>query len=156
MQGRCITLVILYGIDKGVYDIRIVEHEGGVVIGSLQQVVIVGIDAGYHIASHTIAHQRQEGGFLSLREVRAYGKHHLKITCLILKLAQYHAPEEHVVIALYIRHYATATALAAQRIGSREVIGIDMVLDGRQVNRLLVIGYRLLVIDFNCQLSVVN
>ena len=127
MQGRSITLVVLYGIDEGVYDIRIVEHEGGVMVGTLQQVVIVGIDAGYHIASHTVAHQRQEGRLLALREIGTDGEHHLKITCLVFKLTQYHAPEEHIVIALHIRHYATAAALTTQGISSREIIGIDMV-----------------------------
>ena len=102
-------------------------------IGSLQQVVIVGIDAGYHIASHTIAHKRQEGRLLALREIGTYGKHHLKITCLILELAQYHTPEEHVVIAFHVCHYATPTALTTQGISSRKVIGIDMILYGRQV-----------------------
>ena len=118
MQGRSITLVVLYGINEGVYDIRIVEHEGRVVVGTLQQVVVVGIDAGYHIASHTVAHQRQEGRLLALREIGTDGEHHLKITRLIFKLTQYHAPKEHVVIALHISHDATAAALTTQGISS--------------------------------------
>lgn len=126
MQGRGITLIILYGIDEGVYDIRIVEHEGGIVIGSLQQVVVVGIDTGYHITPHTIAHKRQKGRLLALREIGTDGEHHLKITCLVFKLTQYHAPEEHVVIALHIRHNTATAALTTQGISSREIIGIDM------------------------------
>ena len=129
VQGRSIALIILYGIDEGVYDIGIAEHEGRVVVGTLQEIVIVGIDTCYHITSHTVAHEREESGLLALGEIGTRRKHHLEVACLVFELAEYHTPEEDVVVALDIGHDAASLTLSAQRIGSGEIVGSDMVLE---------------------------
>ena len=57
MERGGVALKVLYGIDEGVYDVGIAQHEGGVVVGSLQEVVVIGIDTCYHVTSHAVAHE---------------------------------------------------------------------------------------------------
>ena len=132
MERGGVALVVLYGIDEGVYDIGIAEHESGVVVGSLQEVVVISINACYHVASHAVAHKGQECGLLALGEIGARGEHHLEIACLVFELAEYHAPEEDVVIAFNIGYDAASVVLSPQCIRCGDIVGADMVLKGRQ------------------------
>ena len=128
MQRGGITLVVLYGIDEGVYDVGVAKHEGGVVVGSLQKVVVIGIDAGYHVATHTVTHEGKKSGLLALGETGTGREHHFEVACIVFELAEYHAPEEYVVVAFDVGYDTAALTFSAQRVGGGEIVGGDMML----------------------------
>ena len=128
MQRRSVTLIVLYGINEGVYDIRIAQHEGRVVVGTLQKVVVIGINTGYHIAAHAVAHKREKSGFLAFRETGSRRKHHFEIARLVFELTEYHTPEEDIVVAFDIGYDASSLTFSAQGISGGEIVGGDMML----------------------------
>ena len=63
-QGRGVALQVLYGVGVGVENLgRAYQHSGGR-CGSLHEVVVVGIDAGYHVVAEAFAEFVGENGFL--------------------------------------------------------------------------------------------
>ena len=53
MQRRRIALQTLNGVGIGMKDIRVVQHLARLLRSPLQQIVVVGIDTGYHSFTQT-------------------------------------------------------------------------------------------------------
>ena len=89
--------------------VRIVEDGLGRPAGTLFEVVVVGIDARYHVAPYSAGCNKAHNGSLlaSFQVVETRRQHHLEVTFGILKTREYRPPEEYVVVALDISDDAT-------------------------------------------------
>jgi len=94
---------------------------------SLHEVVIVGIDAGNHAFAQTRPEEIGQRHLLPLTEGGPRGQHHLKIIMLRLERPQQLAPEEHVFVALDIRHNLAARVSPVEAIGGGDEVGVEVV-----------------------------
>jgi len=117
VQRVGVALVVLDGVGVGVDDEGAADElarRGG---GSLQQVVVVGIDARYHVLAQRVAQPVHHGHLFALGQRAAAGQHHLEVVFVVGKLAEDVAPEGHVVVALHVGHDFLACLLGAQAVG---------------------------------------
>ena len=129
MQRRGVALKILDGIHIGVEDIRTVEDTARLTGAALNKIVVIGIDAGYHIATKGLALQKiHQHRLLAAREVDLRRQHDLEVTLVVLELGEYRAPEVDIVVALDIGHNPTARLLGGERIGRLEILAVDIIL----------------------------
>ena len=108
------------------YYVWIAKHEVRHVGVTLYEVVVVSINACYHILAYALFHQCQQSLFLAFVKVVACGQHDLKVAFLIFKLRQHHTPEQYIVVALDIGHDAPACRLATHDVGSVDIVGGDV------------------------------
>lgn len=120
-RGR-VALQVLYGIGVGVEYVGTVEYGLRHRCGALYEIVVVGIDAGYHVAAHPTVEQTHQGRLLAALKVwHARGQHHFEVAGVVLKTRQHRPPEKHVVVALYVSHDAPAGFLRGHTVGCLEV-----------------------------------
>ena len=128
-RGR-ITLHVLDGVGVGMEDVWTAEDLARGLRGSLDEVVVVGIDTGDEPLSRLAMEGTHERGFLAALEgVLPRGEHDLEIEPVRLKLAEDGAPEEDVVVALYISHDLLPLLLRVQAVGCLEVRGREVILE---------------------------
>ena len=65
MEARSVALVVFYRIDVGVEDVGIVADLFRVLRPPLEEVVIVGIDAGQHVLARAVEQQARQHRFLA-------------------------------------------------------------------------------------------
>ena len=115
---------VLDGIAISLEDIGILVYLMRHLGGTLQQEVVVAVYTSYQAAAQLRCVQRiHQHHLLALCQRGGRGKHHLKITFLILELGQQRPPKSDVVIALHIRHYAPACSLGRQLAGGIQIGG---------------------------------
>ena len=102
-------------------DVRIARHSARDVGGTLHEVVVVGVDAGYHMPAELFAHHVGECLPLTLAERAARRQHHLEAELLRLDLAQQLTPKKHIVITLDVREDFPPRPLRLQAVGGFEV-----------------------------------
>ena len=73
VEARSIALVVFYRIDVGVEDVRIVADLFRVLRPPLEEVVVVGIDAGQHVLARAVEQQARQHRLLAAREFFARG-----------------------------------------------------------------------------------
>ena len=124
MQTVGKAVEVLDGIAISLEDIGILVYLMRHLGGTLQQEVVVAVYTRYQAAPQFRCVQRiHQHHLLALCQGGGRGKHHLKITFLILELGQQRPPESDVVIALHIRHYAPACSLGKQLAGGIQIGG---------------------------------
>ena len=127
VQRWRVALEVLNGVDVGVEYVGVAHDVLRGLRGPLHEEVVVGVDAGYHVLAHVVAHEVHEHLFLALGQAHLRGQHHLEVVLVVLELAQHRAPEEHVVVALHIGHDALARGLAFHAVDRAEVVGVEVV-----------------------------
>ena len=124
MQTVGKAVEVLDGIAISLEDIGILVYLMRHLGGTLQQEVVVAVYTSYQAAAQLRCVQRiHQHHLLALCQRGGRGKHHLKITFLILELRQQRPPESDVVIAFHIRHYAPACSLGGQLAGGIQIGG---------------------------------
>ena len=126
VQRRRVTLETLYGIDIGVEDVGIAAHLARRLRDALQQVVVVGIDAGYHPLAQALAQVVGQRNLLALAQRGARGQHHLEAQVGRFEGAQQPAPEEDVVVTLDVGHYAALRTASRQAVGRRHILRVEV------------------------------
>lgn len=121
-----IAFVVFDGVDVGVENVRVRAHYARRLGGSLHEVVVIGIDAGYHAAPQARSELVHKGYLLSLAQGRARRKHHFEIVTVGLDAAQQVAPEENVVVAFDVSHNFPAGPLGVQTVGSLDVSRVEI------------------------------
>ena len=71
MQGGGVALVVLDGVCIGMKYIWIVQHKARHIVASLHEVVIIGINASYHVAAQLLANHVDQSNLLALRQACA-------------------------------------------------------------------------------------
>ena len=88
MQRWRIALEILDGINVSVEHIRAIENALRLVSATLNKIIVVGIDASYHIATKRLALEEvHQYRLLTTRQINLRWQHHLEIAFIVLKLA---------------------------------------------------------------------
>ena len=85
VERRGIALIVFNSIDVGMKDIRIGTQDFRGERSALQGIIIVGIDAGYHILTQLRPQLVLQYGLLALAQRGARGEHNLKIIMLALE-----------------------------------------------------------------------
>ena len=117
------ALQILDGVGVGVEDVGIVEQLARSLGVALNQEVVVGIDAGNHIAPDLVRQQLHHRGFLaSLKFADARRKQHFKVALAVFKPTQHRTPEKYVVVSLDIGHDALSGGFRLHSVGRLEVL----------------------------------
>ena len=109
MERGAVALQVLYGVGVGVEHVGVVYHDVRRLRGALYEIVVVGIDARYHVAATLSGYHAHDGGLLAaLKTVGARGQHHLEVARVVLEACEHGTPEEHVVVALHIGYDTAA------------------------------------------------
>ena len=121
-QRRRVALQVFDGVGVSVEHVGILEHLARAFGGALHQIVVVGIDAGYHVRSRLPRQQLHHGSLLAaLQLADARGEHDLEVALLILEATEHSAPEEHIVVGLHVGHDALPALLRLQPVGRLDV-----------------------------------
>ena len=129
LQNGRIALVVFDGIDDGMQHVwrrtYLMAHRGG----TLLKVIVVGIDAGYHLRSQAIGKRH----LLAAAERIAAGKQDFEMQTtpsrlidLVLHLAQKLVPEENVIVTLHIGYNAQCRPTALKTVGGGNICRIEM------------------------------
>lgn len=126
MQTGSIALQILDRVSEGMKHEWRIEEQAGIIRHALQQIVVISVNTGYHVASG-IAQQAGDGRLLSAPQhlaplVQARRKEYLKIAAVVLKLAQDRTPEQHIIIALDVCNDFPPGVLRCQRISCCDIL----------------------------------
>ena len=119
VQSLGMAAVVLYGIDIGMQHIVVVAHllaQRGL---ALQEPVVVGIHAGYHVGPQVV----HQGRLLSLAQGGSGRQHNFETESLGLVFVQHIAPEGNVVVTLHIGHYAFLRTAWPKPVCRSDVIG---------------------------------
>ena len=122
MQTVGKAVEVLDGIAISLEDIGILVYLMRHLGGTLQQEVVVAVYTSYQAAAQLRCVQRiHQHHLLALCQRGGRGKHHLKITFLILELRQQRPPESDVVIAFYVSDDTSAGFLRIKLMGGIEI-----------------------------------
>ncbi len=93
----------------------------------LNEVVVIGIDAGYHVLPERLAEFVHHGNLLALGQGAVGGEHDLEVELLILITAEDVTPESHVIVTLHVGNDLVARLLGPQTIRCLDVEGVQIV-----------------------------
>ena len=119
VQSLGMAAVVLYGIDIGMQHIVVVAHllaQRGL---ALQEPVVVGIHAGYHVGPQVV----HQGRLLSLAQGGSGRQHYLETDIVRLVFVQHITPESYVVITFHVCHNAFLGTVGLEPVGCRNVVG---------------------------------
>ena len=121
VQTFGIALEVLDGIGVGMKHIGALNDTVRSTRCALQQVVVIAINAGYHMATKTLAKVVHHRHLLTLGKGGIGGQHYLKVVTLGIILAQQMTPKRHIIVALHVGYNALTCTLGAQTIGSADI-----------------------------------
>ena len=83
-RGR-VALHVLDGVCVGVEHVAALGHAARLGGGSLQQVVVVGIDTGYHVGAYVLANEVHQHRLFAALQPLVRGQHDLKVAPVVLE-----------------------------------------------------------------------